>query len=200
MTGRGAAARALVRHQPAPLPPHHHPQLGTARRRATRRYEETVGIRTFRFDPDHGFFINGERAHAQGRVPARGCRLPRHRGARRRLAAPAAQAQGDGLQRRAHGAQPARPRALPAVRRARLLRHRRGVRRVGERQEQVVAGPQRLPAAAPGLRQGLPRLARARPRRHGRRPPQPPLDHRLEHRQRDRLPQRSLRQRRCSRR
>jgi beta-galactosidase/beta-glucuronidase len=23
-------------------------------------YEETVGIRTFRFDPDHGFFINGE--------------------------------------------------------------------------------------------------------------------------------------------
>ena len=29
-------------------------------------YEETVGIRTFRFDPDHGFFINGEARTLKG--------------------------------------------------------------------------------------------------------------------------------------
>jgi len=30
------------------------------------QYEETVGVRTFRFDPDHGFFINGEARKLKG--------------------------------------------------------------------------------------------------------------------------------------
>ena len=193
ITARPARAGALVRHRPPAAPPDDDPRVAERRRASAapspKRSSACAPSASTPTTASHQRRV----AHPQGRVPARGRRPLRHRRARERLAPPTAQAQGDGLQRGADGAQPARARAVCAVRRARVLRHRRGVRRVGEPEEQVVAGAQRVPAAARGIRAGLPRVARARPRRHGRRPPQPPVDHRVEHRQRDRLPERPVR-------
>ena len=150
------------------------------------------GIRTIRFDPDHGFFLNGQNLKLKGvclhhdagclgaAVPAKVLerRLRLMKELRR--------------QRHSHQPQPARPRAVGRLRPARAIGPGRGLRRVHAAQEQMDPRPQRRPTRSLRLRRVLPRVGPARRPGHGPPRPQPPLDHHVEHRQRDRLPQRPL--------
>ena len=151
-----------------------------------------VGIRYFRFDADRGFFLNGENMKLKGvcvhhDAGALGAAVPKAVWARRLRAF---KAMGCNAIRTAHN--PPDPHLLELVRRAGLFGDGRGLRRVGGREEQVVAGAQRVPAQALRLRHGVSPVAPGRPGGHDPARPQPPQRDPVVDRQRDRLSQRPL--------
>ena len=104
------------------------------------------GIRTLRFDPDKGFFLNGKSDEDQGRVHPSRCRPPGRRRSRQGAGTTPAHPEGDGRQRHPDQPQSTRTGTAGPVRPARTAGQGRGVRRVHAGQEQVGQRPQRGPA------------------------------------------------------
>jgi beta-galactosidase/beta-glucuronidase len=147
------------------------------------------GVRSIRFDPDHGFFLNGENRKLKGvclhhDAGVLGAAVPGSVWAERLSRLKAA---GCNAVRFSHN--PADPKVLDLCDRLGLMvieeafDEWEGCKNNGGRGTSVPAPPLRLFGR-------LSAMARAGPGRHGAPRPQPSLHHPVEHRQRDRLPQR----------
>ena len=150
-------------------------------------------MRTMRFDPDKGFVLNGSADEAQGRVPASRRRLPGRRRAREGPGAAAARRCkeiGVNAIRTSHN--PPAPELLDLCDRLGLLVKDEAFDEFTPTKNKWVSGWNEGQPSRFGYGRVFAEWSRARRAGHGPAGPQPPVRDPVEHRQRDRLPQRSV--------